>query len=165
MQRTFILMLWLGLSLSACAPATNSSQPGAVALPQLAAELVALPGATLSAETPPVISYPEELLFGPGAVMPLVGSQAILDPLAEMLKSQPGWRWEATVRAVTSYGDGYDQQLAEGRARLLEKYLTARGVASATLEFKALAGAGNPFALRAVAGQEVSPASSSAVKE
>lgn len=165
MYRKYVLILLLGVSLAACAPTTKSSKPTAEAVPQLTIDMVALPGGTMSAETPPVISYPEQALFGPGAVMLLVGSQAILDPLAEMLKSQPGWRWEATVRAVSAYGGDYDQDLAEGRAQLLEKYLTYRGVAPGTLSFQALAGEGTPFELRPLAVQELSPDNSSAVKE
>jgi len=164
---TRILLCLLLLLPAACAPGrpATSSKEKPLPLPQLTLNLGDLPGAILSEGDLPTISYPEQSLFAPAAVLPQVGSEAILDPLADLLRSQTGWHWQATVRAVSAYGGAYDQQLAEGRARLLKRYLTARGVDPKGLSFKAVGMAGTPFELRPLAAQNASPARTSGVKE
>lgn len=164
---TRLPLLLLLLALAACAPggpaSPKSDEP--LPLPQLKAQLAALPGATVSGEELPTISYPEQSLFAPAAVMPQVGSEALLDPLTELLRRHPEWHWQATVRAVSAYGGDYDQRLAEGRARLLERYLSARGLDKGRVEFDARGEAGTPFELRPKADQDASPASSSGEKK
>lgn len=164
MKRLSLLLLLL---LSACAPAgpapDRADKP--LPLPELSQQLGSLPGATVTAGPLPTISYPEQSLFAPAAVMPQVGSEALLDPLVELLRSRGERRWAATVRAVSTYGEDYDQRLAAGRARLLERYFIARGLAPGQVTFTAVGEAGTPFELRLLPVQSPSPASSSGEKE
>jgi len=162
-----LLVLVASLALGACAATGPTAGPAeeALPLPALTLELGDLPGASVQGGESPVISYPEQSLFAPAAVVPQVGSEAILDPLIALLRKHNGWRWEATVRAVSAYGGEYDRKLAEGRARLLKRYFSARGLPPGRVRMTPLGEAGTPFELRPVADQSSSPDSSSGVKE
>ncbi|PNU21812.1 hypothetical protein C2E25_00865 [Geothermobacter hydrogeniphilus] len=164
MKRLASLLLLL---LSACAPSGPAPERTGTSLPppELTQQLRTLPGAIVSDGSLPTISYPEQSLFAPAAVMPQVGSEALLDPLVEMLRSRNDRHWQATVRAVSAYGGEYDQRLAAGRARLLERYFIARGLAPGQVTFTAVGEAGTPFELRLLPVQSPSPASSSGEKE
>jgi len=129
---------------SGCVPSAPVTQPSAAseAPSQAVTELAqwlkgfeALPGATLATvEGRPALYYAGETLFAQGAVLPLPGGGALLDPLAEAMRSTPGGRWQVKVAAHSGEGPAYDQRLAAKRGELLMIYLTRRGVERERLE-------------------------------
>ncbi len=125
------------LLLSACAP-----PPAEV--PELPAEkLQTLPGALVS-DDGLVISYPGNVLFANGSVLPLPGGMTLLDPLVALLIEQRDYRAEVTVRS-SGHGVEYDRQLAEKRAELLERICRNRGLEESRVQFTAAAGGGPPL--------------------
>ncbi len=132
-MRTFVAGLMV-LFLVACTPA---SAPRAVTLVavNLVQQLETLPGAVVTKD-PLQFSYPDQSLFGAGAVLPLPGGTKVLDPLADFFLSNPGLNWLVDVRVWTGYGVDYDQTLAEKRSELLATYLLSKGVALDGIHFQ-----------------------------
>ncbi len=140
MNRFAIALLLL---LSACtATAPPSVKNDSVTLLE---QLAALPGARVDAEEPLRFSYPEQTMFAAGAVLPLPGGPALLDPLAAFFQRNPGLSWRVDVRVATAHGSDYDQNLAEKRSELLATYLLSKEVALAELSFHPEAGPGQPL--------------------
>ena len=123
--------IWLiGLiGLGACSP-----PPPPAAIPPserdvVRERLLQLPGGALTEEGARlVLAYGDEVLFASGAVLPLPGGVALLDPLAQALRELEG-DWRLVVRADTADPPAYAQRLAEGRMRVLRRFLTQRGLA------------------------------------
>ena len=131
------------LLLVACAVSTVVPR-AAVDPAALATELSRLPGAAVSRE-PLRFSYPGEVLFGRGAVLPMPGGIGLLDPLAEFFLRHPGPAWQVELRVQTEHGHDYDQSLAEKRSELLATYLLHKGVDLSRLFFQPEAAAGQPL--------------------
>jgi outer membrane protein OmpA-like peptidoglycan-associated protein len=144
----FLLSLLLIL-LAACAPAPSGSPkaPQQVDLSGLRQQLALLPGVEVQ-EEPLAFSYPEQVMFGKGAVLPMPGGPTLLDPLAAFLKHNPQLVWQVEVRAQTDQGQAYDQALAEKRSELLATYLLSKGAELKNLHFQPRASAGVPLELR-----------------
>ncbi len=150
MRRLAVLGLLISTLCSCAAPgpiSTTVVEPASVAGEVSRQQLAALPGALLADGEPLSISYPEQVLFYRQAALPLPGGITILEPLADLLSSQSGSRWQGRVRAETGLGANYDRRLAEGRARLLQSYFQGRGVPAERLQFEAEAAAGPPLEL------------------
>ena len=107
-----------------------------------------LPGVVLGSGPELVVTYPEETLFSPGAVLPLAGGTARLDPLAQMLAAHPELSWQGTVRVAPTADPGYDQQLAAERAALLTRYFRRRDLDDSRLHLAAAVEAGPSLELR-----------------
>ncbi len=151
-------LFWLLLILLTACAAKPSSDPQAsssVRASQVSAkaksenetlreQLKNLPGAALQQE-PLGFSYPDQVMFGKGAVLPLPGGPKLLDPLAEMLKQNPELAWQVAVRAKTEHGQSYDQALAEKRSELLATYLLSKGAELGKLDFQPDAAVGDPL--------------------
>jgi len=133
------LLLGLWLLLAACAPPKPAKQ---ITVESLLPQLQRLPGAVVTV-TPPSFSYPEQVMFGSYAVLPMPGGPKLLNPLAGLLKRNPQLLWQVDVRVQTEYGDDYDQALAEKRSELLASYLLSKGVALQGLYFQPAAAAGD----------------------
>ncbi|WP_305041498.1 hypothetical protein [Geoalkalibacter sp.] len=139
--------------LTACAAPTTTPAPSAPAAPlavpvaTLVPALAALPGAE-ALEGEVGVGYPGEVLFAAGAVLPLPGGLELLDPLAEVLHAHPGNRWSLRVRAATEHGKDYDLALAEGRAGLLQRFFTRRGISAERLDWQVAAEDGAPLEVR-----------------
>ena len=111
----------------------------------LLAQIATLPGVEISADQPLRFSYPEQSMFGTGAVLPLPGGVGLLDPLADFLQRNPALNWRVDVRVQTKYGIDYDQTLAEKRSELLATYLLSKGVTLTDLAFYPEAAVGTPL--------------------
>ena len=137
------LVLGILLLLTACA----ASGPQAVKLDpaQLQAQLERLPGARVSSLEPLRFSYPDQTMFGAGAVLPLPGGTALLDPLADFIRRNPSLDWRVDLQVETAYGTAYDQNLAEKRSELLATYLLSKGASLQKLHFHPEAAAGPPL--------------------
>ena len=131
------------LLLSACA-AANGPRPVAVDAESLVAQIRQLPGAVLR-ENPLQFSYPEQAMFGVGAVLPLPGGTGTLNPLADFFLRNAGLVWQVEVPVQTEHGSEYDQALAEKRSELLASYLLYKKVDLSTLHFQPEAAAGEPL--------------------
>ncbi len=134
------LLAGLLLLLASCAPPKSARQ---TAVDQLLPQLSQLPGAVVAATEPPSFSYPDQVMFGSYAVLPMPGGPKLLNPLAVFLKQHPQLRWQVDVRAQTGYGVEYDQSLAEKRSELLATYLLSKGVALQGLYFQPAAASGD----------------------
>lgn len=99
-------------------------------------QLSTLPGAVVQSDGVLQFSYPEQALFGAGAVLPLPGGSKLLDPLAAFFLRHPGLLWQVDIQVGTGYGTAYDQALAEKRSELLATYLLSKGVDLAGLQFQ-----------------------------
>lgn len=106
-------------------------------------ELAALPGAVVAADGLS-LSYPGEVLFGAGAVLPLPGGMRLLAPLAEWMLQTPELSGTVTVRAMAS-DPAYAQKLASTRRELLEKLLQGRGLTGDRLQWQVETGDGPPL--------------------
>ncbi len=152
----FLLSLLLpSLLLAACAPAPSSppqAAPQQVDLAGVRQQLARLPGAEVQ-EQPLAFSYPGQVLFGDGAVLPMPGGPKLLDPLAAFLKQNRQLVWQVEVRAETEQGPAYDQTLAEKRSELLASYLLSKGAELKNLHFQPEASAGAPLSLLLVTEQ------------
>ena len=140
-MRTIVAGLML-LLLTACATTTTSGpRMGTVTLDpeSLVTQLLKLPGAVVIKD-PLQFSYPDQSLFGVGAVLPLPGGTKVLDPLGDFFLSNPGLNWQVDVQMQTGHGVEYDQTLAEKRSELLATYLLSKGVALEGLHFQPAAG-------------------------
>jgi len=168
-----LTLLLLPLLLLACAapapPPPPAAPPEARIDPAvLRSEAAALPGAVVAAEEPLTLHYPGPALFAEGAVLPLPGGTAVLDPLAAFLAAHPELLWTGTVRAGAAESPEYGAELAAKRRELLERFFHGRGVSAGQLQLSAAAGEGVPLALTLVAedqAEAASPASSSAEKQ
>ena len=166
------LLVWLLLMalLAACTPgggvpapaevrapaAAKGPQPGQVDLAALTLQLEQLPGVEVQPQ-PLTFRYPQERLFGTGAVLPLPGGPPLLDPLARFLRQQPGLRWQVKVRARTDLGRAYDQALAEKRSALLARYLLSKGAELRQLDLQPAAEAGAPVEFILITTQTINP--------
>lgn len=137
-----VLSLWFLLLLASCAPASRP-QPATFDLGSLPAQLASLPGAVVDEEGGIKFSYPDQSMFGEGAVLPLPGGIKLLDPLADFFLRSPGLVWKIDVQTHTEYGPDYDQTLAEKRSELLATYLLSKEVDLRGLQFHPLAAAGD----------------------
>lgn len=140
--------------LSACIP----QPPIPPALPAPTAEerlaaleqgLTALPGAVVDAKDQLTISYPGEVLFYQGAVLPLPGGEEMLVPLAKLMQNFPEFVWSGVVQAETGVSAEYDLALATKRGELLGRYFQARGVTPGVPTLRAEGGSGAPLTLTA----------------
>ena len=127
------LLLGLWLLLSACAPAKSTKQTNTDTLLPIVSQL---PGAVVTTAEGFRFSYPEQVMFGTHAVLPMPGGPKLLNPLAEFLKQNPELVWLIDVRVQTIYGLEYDQALAEKRSELLASYLMSKGVDLQNLSFQ-----------------------------
>ena len=141
MNRLIVIIVLL--LLTACA----GTRPQAVKIDHstVLSQLEQLPGVQLETVEPVQFSYPAQTLFGAGAVLPLPGGTAILDPLAVFFQRNPGLKWRVSVQVQTAYGTTYDQHLAEKRSELLATYLLSKGVSLEDLQFHPEAAAGQPL--------------------
>lgn len=165
MKRLFLLLVAAPWLLSACIAAPEPRRLANPAPDQLRARLALLPGAEVSGEGVIVVRYPGESLFASGAVLPLPGGAAVLDPLADLLRSFPQLRWQGTVRAGTAGHGEYDLALAEKRTELLNRYFARRGVALEQLTLRPEASSGPSLELAPEVAQPASSASSSREKK
>lgn len=122
----------------------------------LKSQMAALPGARIAEENgQPVASYPDEVLFGKRAVLPFPGGAELLEPLAELIKANPGRGWSARVRAMTGISDPYDQALAKRRAQILGFYFQSKGISAEEVNFTPLVEAGPALDIRPGRGSSV----------
>jgi hypothetical protein len=158
--RTAPLLLFF--SLFACVPA-GPPAPVPLDVAAISAAAAALPGVRIDSVDPLSLSYPGEILFARGAVLPLPGGPALLDSLAALIAAEPRGRWRGTVRAG---GESplYDLALAEKRRELLERYLQGRGVQTGIVTLVAVAEEGPPLELTLLGNQGMNAATSSGVK-
>jgi len=159
-----LALLWL--TATACTPPLASQQatPPQKAgkaeedggLPQRLGEL---PGSK-QLEEPGLtgVAYPEGSLFARGAVLPLPGGSALLEPLVGLLKESKSQRWRIVLSARTGQGADYDQRLAEQRMVIVQRYLQNRGVALSLVDFAIDPQASVPLQLIAIVPQESSSA-------
>lgn len=149
------LLAGLLLLLVSCAPATTVRQANSekqVNSEKLLVPLSQLPGVVASATEPLSFSYPEQVMFGTHAVLPMPGGPKLVNPLAQFLKQNPQLSWQVDIRVRTIYGVAYDQALAEKRSELLASYLLSKGVNLQNLHFQPTAAAGDQlvFTLKAL---------------
>lgn len=149
----FVISLTI-LTLSACVPKLSGppAPPAPTPAERLAAleqRLAALPGAVVSAQDQLTISYPGEVLFFKGAVLPLPGGEEMLAPLATLIRDYPEYDWTGVVQAETGVSAEYDLALATKRGELLGRYFQARGVTAGVPTLRAVGGAGAPLTLTA----------------
>ncbi|HAD04214.1 MAG TPA: hypothetical protein DCF93_06135 [Desulfuromonas sp.] len=142
------------LPLSACVlqPAVPPTPPGPTAAERQAAlerGLAALPGAMVDDQDKLSISYPGEVLYYKGAVLPLPGGEEMLAPLAKLVQNFSEFVWTGVVQAATGVSAEYDLALAKKRGELLGRYFLARGVAAGMVQLTAAGGAGAPLTLSA----------------
>lgn len=166
-----LLITFLFAGLTACLPPAPPAPPvvDAATLRQqaearFAAEVAALPGAeslAVSGETVAAIIYSAGSLFADGAILPLPGGPALLDPLTALL-ARPEWCARLELRASRGISSEDDQSFAEGRQMLLERYLVRGKVDPKRLTWSVKGGAGAPLEIRF---QPCSAASSAGVKE
>lgn len=167
----WLRFLMVPLLLAACVPASPPPPAAPVVTPEalraeLRQQLAELPGAVLSEEPALELSYPGEVLFFRGAVLPLPGGLELLEPLARAVAAHPDWHWRAVVRADTRVSPEYDIALARKRAELLGNFFRGRGLSPDRLEIFAEAGDDAPLQLSATAPDQVETAATSAgVKE
>lgn len=150
MKRRILLFLLLPLSFGCQMASPSQSQPETPQrrFEKLQQKAVALPGSEVRAAGGNLtISYPQESLFSPGSVIPLVGGAEALDPLADLLSYFPEGVWDAEVQTTTSHGPEYDAVLAKGRSELLQRYLRNRGVLGKNIIWQAQGGNGPALAL------------------
>ncbi|ALC18257.1 hypothetical protein DSOUD_3543 [Desulfuromonas soudanensis] len=159
--RTAPLLLFF--SLFACVPA-GPPAPVPLDVAAISAAAAALPGVRIDSVDPLSLSYPGEILFARGAVLPLPGGPALLDPLAALIAAEPRSRWRGTVRSAGGESPPYDLALAEKRRELLERYLQGRGVQTGLVTLVAVAEEGPPLELTLLGDQGMNAAISSGVK-
>lgn len=136
------LLAGLLLLLLSCAPPKSAKQvDGGTLLPQLSQ----LPGVVVASAEPLSFSYPEQVMFGTHAVLPMPGGPKLLNPLAQFLKQHPQLPWQVDIRVQTIYGAEYDQLLAEKRGELLASYLLSKGVTLQSLYFQPSVTDGDPL--------------------
>jgi outer membrane protein OmpA-like peptidoglycan-associated protein len=136
------LLAGLLLLLVSCAP-PKSSKP--IDRETLLPQLSQLPGVVASATEPLSFGYPEQVMFGSRAVLPMPGGPQLLNPLAQFLKQHPQTLWQVDLRVQTIYGAEYDQTLAEKRSELLASYLLSKGVNLQSLYFQPSFADGDPL--------------------
>jgi len=160
---TLTLLLFPLLLLACAAP----PPPAPPAVPEvrvepasLRSEAAALPGVVVAGEEPLALHYPDAALFAEGAVIPLAGGTAVLDPLVAFIVAHPQLRWTGMVRAGGAQPPEYGAELAQKRFELLERFFRRRGVAAAQLQLQAEVGEGVPFELTLVEGDQAEAASS-----
>lgn len=153
----YLLLGVICLTLAACAPAPGGSakMPAAADLQR---QLQALPGAEIIAGPEELaFRYPQQRMFGPGAVLPLPGGSALLDPLADFLKKHPQSSWRVDLPVQSGYGSDYDLALAEKRGELLASYLLSEGVELQRLSFQPRVGPGEPLTFVLLPPQPAAP--------
>ncbi|AMV73849.1 hypothetical protein JCM30471_22700 [Desulfuromonas carbonis] len=142
-----LALLLLTLTLVACVPsAPQAPLPERPDLDSLRLSFGQLPGAVLSTTEPLVVSYPGEILFSAGAVLPLAGGTELLDPLAAQLAAYPQLYFSARVRAAAEPA-AYAVQLATARTELLTRYFRRRGLDASRLQLTPEVGDGPPLEL------------------
>lgn len=166
----FFLIASLLLGFAACVPPPPSAPViDAAALKQqaeaqFAAEVATLPGAeplAVSGKTVAAVAYPPGSLFAEGAILPLPGGPALLDPLSAIL-ARPEWCAELALYGTRGGSVEDDQSFVEGRKMLLERYLLRGKVDANRFTWTAKGGAGAPLEIRF---HPCSAASSAGVKE
>ena len=160
-----LTLLLFPLLLLACAAPPPPAPPAAPEVrldpAALRNEAAALPGVDVAAAEPLTLSYPGAALFAEGAVLPLPGGTAVLDPLVAFLLAHPELHWAGTVRSGAAASQTYGAELAEKRLELLARFFRGRGVAAGQLQLTAEVGEGVPFEL-SLAGEGQSEAASPA---
>ncbi len=137
--------LWLMVLLVGCVPQPTKKPEAKIDVTTMTQQLIQLPGVSIPTGQPISFSYPEQVMFGTGAVLPMPGGPKLLEPLAEFLKQNPGAKWDVVVRAQTIHGVEYDQALAEKRSELLASYLLSKGVELGRLSFQPDTADGDPL--------------------
>jgi hypothetical protein len=117
-----------------------------VTVDTLQQQLLTLPGAVVDLETL-TVSYPDEVLFASGAVLPLPGGMEVLAPLMSWILQDNEIYGEAKVRSSGHTVD-YDRILAEKRLELLELLFKNRGVTSDRLKLIIDESEGAPLEIR-----------------
>ena len=143
---TKLLLPWLcGLVLTGCAATTGSvrSDLNREALQQ---QLLTLPGAVVDLNSM-TVAYPGDVLYAPGAALPLPGGLEVLDPLISWMLKTDGIYGEARVRS-SGYAVDYDRVLAEKRRELLERLFLNRGLNAQRLHLMVDESAGAPLEIR-----------------
>jgi len=135
--KRFCLLLILLLSACALPPSKE------VVKQNMQQELMVLPGAVMSADRLQV-SYPDDSLFANGAVLPLPGGMAVIDPLVELLLQNKEFQATGTVRS-SGHDAEYDQLLAVKRLEILARIFQNRGLPQERLKWVAEVGTGAPF--------------------
>ena len=105
-----------------------------------------LPGAVMSADSL-LVSYPGDSLFASGAVLPLPGGMAVIDPLVELLLQNKTFQGAGTVRS-SGHSAEYDRLLATKRLEILARIFQNRGLPQDRLQWVAEVGTGAPFELQ-----------------
>lgn len=131
----WFVIAFVVLLLISCVP-LEGARPRQADQEAIAAQLDRLPGVLVQRQNGLQFSYPEQSMFGAGAVLPLPGGTGLLDPLAEFLLRNAGLVWQVDVQAHTGHGAVYDQTLAEKRSELLASYLLSKGVELNFLNFQ-----------------------------
>jgi hypothetical protein len=117
------LLFILILMLSGCVTGPAVKQVDRIALQQ---QLLTLPGAEVDLETL-TVSYPGEVLFATGSVLPFPGGMEVLSPLASWILQTDAIYAEGSVRS-SGHTIDYDRTLAEKRLELLQALFKNRGV-------------------------------------
>ena len=141
-KNLFVLFLFL---LSGCVASTG---PVSVRLDvnALHQQLLALPAAEVDLETL-TVSYPGEVLFASGSVLPLPGGMEVLDPLMSWMLQDESIYGEASIRS-SGHTVEYDRTLAEKRLELLTLLFKNRGVTAEKLELIIDENAGAPLEIQ-----------------
>ena len=141
-----LLLVWLcGSMLAGCVASTGALRTdlNSDALQQ---QLLALPGAVVDLNTL-TVAYPGDVLYAPGAALPLPGGLEVLDPLITWMLNSSDISGEARVRS-SGYAADYDRVLAEKRRELLERLFVNRGLNSERLQLIVDETAGPPLEIR-----------------
>lgn len=138
-----ICLVLATILVTACVAPQQGTVPGD---PKLLTELRRLPGAVVG-DDGLLVSYPDDSLFGEGAVLPLPGGMTVLTPLIDTFLRNPGLRAEATVRS-SGHTVEYDRILAGKRKEFLEKIFRSRGLDETRIRISPDGGEGAPFSLQ-----------------
>jgi len=140
-----ILALFL-LSLLAGCVAANGPTETHTDVDLLQKQLLVLPGAVVDLSTL-TLTYPDEVLFASGSVLPFPGGMEVVAPLISWMLQDAEIFGEATVRS-SGHTIDYDRTLAEKRLELLERLFKNRGVGSNRLKLSIDESAGAPLEIR-----------------
>jgi hypothetical protein len=149
------LIVIVTLLLSGCVATTDPTVPR-LDVNALQQQLLALPGAAVDLETL-ALSYPGEVLFASGSVLPLPGGMELLGPLMRWMLQDEAIYGEALVRS-SGHTTDYDRTLAEKRLELLVLLFENSGVTADKLKLIVDDSVGAPLEIRF---QLRSPATSS----
>lgn len=145
MIKKLFMLLLVGGIIAGCAP-TSGPTDSRVDVDLFQQRLLALPGGVVDTKRL-VVTYPGDVLFASGSVLPFPGGMDLLDPLINLFLEAEQISAELRIRSAGHSAD-YDQTLAEKRQELLQRQFLNRGVAAERLTWIVDNNPGAPVEIR-----------------